>query len=81
MIAHVPGTERATDTAGEVSLPRPRTAEPRLAPQPKPAPAPDRTQDPLLVVAQLESSAALLTWVLRLALLIAVGVVVLVAVL
>jgi hypothetical protein len=83
MIAHVPGTDRTTDTAGEIALPRPRTAEPQLAPQPKPqpAPAPERAQDRVLVAAQLESSATLLRWVVRLALLVAVGVVVLVAVL
>jgi hypothetical protein len=81
MIAHVPGTDRTIETATEVALPRPRTAEPRIAPQPQPVPAVDRPQDPLLVAAQLESSAALLTWVVRLALLVAVGVVVLAAVL
>jgi hypothetical protein len=74
MIAHVPGTDRTIDDT-EIALPRPRTAEPRVAPLPQPAPAPD----PILVAAQLESSAALLTWVVRLGLL--VGLVVLVAVL
>lgn len=81
MIAHVPGTDRTLGTASEIALPRPRTAEPRVAPQPQPSPALGSTQDPFLVAAQLESSAALLTWVGRLALLVVVGLVVLVAVL
>ncbi|MDF2978909.1 MAG: hypothetical protein K0S40_3637 [Actinomycetospora sp.] len=83
MIAHLPGADRTLETATEVAVPRPRSAEPRPAPQPKPqpVPAPDRTQDPVLVAAQLESSAALLTGIVRLALLVAVGIVVLVAVL
>jgi len=80
MIAHVPGTDRTID-ATEIALPRPRTAEPSVAPLPQPAPASDRTPDPFLVAAQLESSATLLRWVVRLALLVAVGLVVLVAVL
>jgi hypothetical protein len=80
MIAHVPGTDRAMGTGREIAVPRPRTAEARIAPQP-PTRVPDSTQDPVLVAAQLESSAALLTWVVRLALLIAVGAVVLMAVL
>jgi hypothetical protein len=79
MIAHVPDTDRAIDTATEIAVPRPRTGEPRVAPQPQPAS--DGTRDPFLVAAQLESSAALLTWVVRLALLVAVGLVALVAVL
>jgi hypothetical protein len=81
MIAHVPGTDRTLDTATEIALPSPRAAEPRCTPQPQPAPAQDATPDPFLVAAQLESSAALLTWVGRLALLVVVGLVVLVAVL
>jgi hypothetical protein len=79
MIAHAPDTDRDIDTATEIAVPRPRTGEPRVAAQP--SPASDPTQDPFLVAAQLESSAALLTWVVRLALLIAVGLAVLVAVL
>lgn len=83
MIAHAPDTHREMDTATEIALPRPRTGEPRVAPQPgpAPAPAPDGTQDPILIAARLESSAALLTWVVRLTLMVAVGLVALVAVL
>ncbi|GAA4735388.1 hypothetical protein [Actinomycetospora chibensis] len=79
MIAHVPDTHRDMDTATEIALPRLRTGEPRVAPQPAPAPA--GTQDPILVATRLESSAALLTWVVRLTLMVAVGLVALVAVL
>jgi hypothetical protein len=81
MIAHMPGTDRTLEAATEIALPRPRVAEPRVAPQPQPTPAADGTRDPFLIAAQLESSATLLTWVGRLALLVVVGLVVLVTVL
>ncbi|WP_433785833.1 hypothetical protein ACQPX6_04865 [Actinomycetospora sp. CA-101289] len=75
MIAHVPGTDRTLDIATEIDMPRPRPAEPTLVP------APDTARDPFLVAAQLESSAVVLTWLVRLALLVVVGLAVLVAVL
>ncbi|HSK61828.1 MAG TPA: hypothetical protein VK935_22520 [Actinomycetospora sp.] len=75
MIAHVPDTDRDVDTATEIAVPRPRSGEPRVAPRPPS----DGAHDPFLVAAQMESSAALLTWVVRFALLVAVGHVVLVA--
>jgi hypothetical protein len=78
MITHAPGTDRTIDATTEIALPRPRTVEPQSAAGPTPAPVPVGTQDPSLVAAQLESSVALLTVVVRLALLIMVGAVVLV---
>jgi hypothetical protein len=75
MIAHVLDTDRAA----EVALPCPRTAEPAGAgtvPVPAPADTTSSARDPFLVATRLEESAAVLAWVGRLVLLVALGLVV-----
>lgn len=77
MIAHQPKAAQDAD----VAVPRPRTAEPAVdGPTVPVAPRHEDTtssaEAPILVAARLERSAALLTWVARLALLLAVGLVI-----